>query len=902
MTTETDKDHFVFFSQIFQILSKKYPKYIQNTVDLAASSKNSSLSQSVVRSLRFAVRKSKSDRKPRSLQIYPLALLCRAMLLYYKSLASKEKRAVQKEFSEIYDFIRTRAVLCVYQKSQEFFENLMQRTFRVDKSILDPEKEEGAARKGSTPRTKYCIISGTEGIMSIPVEEMGNKQLLKEFEETEKCARRRTGVQYTGAWSVARELYSRTLGKSKGVPKDTEEMYFVFRLSKACRDLSPAILENGGIVGDLKELQRLYTQNVVRMFLFPEKTDKLPEQREAHVLEILKAAQRYSYVYLFEEMQAHARSIAEERAGKEAGVHARAVVDSLERAAEAVQKHVQYRRDVKRKPTLWDMLNIRERGLKTLDAGSSEDEEAYGASHEISRIGGVLLQEQAELEMFEVKEAEEQKLLGDAESAVLLCAQEWGALYAQVVPSAKVPPSPLQSVVLSSFHSLSRERARVEKPVAGTQSPEQVSAQPRKTIEVGKVEKEKASVHPQCEVSETPLADTHLKKGAGEGLDGPGRDKALGDLRKMFAGLKYTCFHSKDLSERVKVLLHEDAKMFSLAKGLFSEEFTLSLGKEPERVHRQTLYRSAHREVFGEAKTKMFIDEFRQDGQKVEEVLRYLKECAMEKTVQSARAKKEKEISTPSKAEKKGLVAKACRRIKKALSFWFGTKKKKITPEEKLKEWEKTYTEHLSKTISFTKYPSEGVALGFLRVAKALAETVSTSTGGVFRLSPSGVDLSERYAEYIEQNVHPDYEAIRKNTEEQKALSIVFNRYIRRFNGGVISGSLYTAVADRVKTIGKKDVDYSLGLILLSTLDPNTLWMLKHAVYAIDRVSQYVENNLMSYNNIVNMVAPNLLAADVPLTLDTPAIAIEMAHALFAVVRNVSFMEKPEESALAREI
>ncbi|OAG32018.1 hypothetical protein NEDG_00493 [Nematocida displodere] len=427
------------------------------------------------------------------------------------------------------------------------------------------------------------------------------------------------------------------------------------------------------------------------------------------------------------------------------------------------------------------------------------------------------------------------------------------------------------------------------------QSPEQIAAARKSPFGVGSLPKELRVSDERCWVHTISPTDEHLKI-PGQELDGEQEllriKETEEDLKKFFGGIRSACFYSKDFPDRFKWLLSKKADTFSLVQPLFDEEFTSFLGTAPECVHRQSLYRDAHKELFKNNSGKKLLEGYGTDGRKSDEFISELEKDIFRERLADARKKKEEELSQPPKKARKSFFKKVASGFKMSVACLFKSPEPKQTKEELMEEWEAEEVRKLKKTPFLIKKGAP-VSLAFIRICKALSQTLSTSEGGVFRVAPRDIDVSQRFNEYIYQGKEIDCDLLKRNTEEQKALSIVFNRYIRSFNNGIISKDLYTAIAPRIGAEESETIDYGLGLMLLATLDPGTIWLLKHVAYTVDLAGTFVENNLMSYSNIVNMIAPNLLASDVPMSLDTPRIAIEIAHSLLAAARNVSFMKTP---------
>lgn len=416
---------------------------------------------------------------------------------------------------------------------------------------------------------------------------------------------------------------------------------------------------------------------------------------------------------------------------------------------------------------------------------------------------------------------------------------------------------------------------------------------------MGMVKKEKKCSDPRCIRYRIRVHDTHLAVPRKNAMLTPMQmEEAQEEFRKFFGGLHKACFYAADFPDKFRMILSQDQALLDNIVKLFDLKHTDFLRTQGIRVHKQTLYREAYKELFRDTPRGKFAEgDFYINEYKIDEVVGVLKAKYIEEELKEKREQKRKEIAARG-AEKKSFFTKVKQSAKKMLSKIRGTPSApKLTPEEELQTWSEQYKEELqAREDLFFRKKYQDVPDGIIRICKALVENIGRSTGGVFRVLPKELNLAERYQEYIIENKEVSYDQIEKDEEELKALAVVLNRYLRGHNDGIVCRELYMSLLPRTNKNPDSKIDYGLGALLLATLDANTLWLLKHIVYVVDVVAKNKAANLLDYNSMVNMVAPNLFAADIPMTMETPVAMIEMTHSLFAAVRNVCFMENVGEA------
>lgn len=416
---------------------------------------------------------------------------------------------------------------------------------------------------------------------------------------------------------------------------------------------------------------------------------------------------------------------------------------------------------------------------------------------------------------------------------------------------------------------------------------------------VGTVKKEKKCSDPRCIRHRIRVHDTHLAAPRKNTVLTPMQmEEAHEEFRKFFGGLHKACFYAADFPDKFRVILSQDPALLDNIVKLFDLKHTNFLRAQGIRVHKQTLYREAYKELFRDTPRGKFTEgDFYINEYKIDEVVGVLKAKYIEEELKEKQEQKRREISAR-RALKKSLFDKVKQSAKKILGRVRGAQPApKLSPEEELQLWLRQYKEELqAREDLFFRKKYQDVPDGIVRICKALVEKIGRSTGGVFRVLPKDLNVGQRYQEYIIENKEVSYDQIDKDEDELKALAVVLNRYLRGHNDGIVCRELYMSLLPRTNKSPDSKIDYGLGALLLATLDANTLWLLKHIVHVVDVVARNRAGNLLDYNSMVNMVAPNLFAADIPMTLETPVAMIEMTHSLFAAVRNVCFMENVGEA------
>jgi len=904
MRKEEIESHLEFFSDLFSQLSTRYPYLNGHKEQMETPFSASLLSDLIVPVIDASLQRARKMKYSKKHQLGLLSLFCKALIYRFSNSTRALSPDSRTDFLAIYDTVRSKGLLLLAQSNNEFFEIVMRKTFNVSRAALE-EKEESASEGTPTHEepAKEKKISDIVGLFRLSAEAMNEENLLKEFRRIERACRQPKEKNDVRGWSVSRELYTRTLYRSSGVPNSIEEVGLVFRLYRACRELAPPALRNGGVVGYLRDLEKEYLKLSVKMTTRKEGT-------RFKTKELLDLADRHGFMEIFCEMEKFVRETEEEtryKNSKESQRKTEEIIEKIKTAREMAVKYRTEREDLQNSfldyLEMEEILNgkegsgeehelISESGAGTGRSGTvnaSYESEKSEVSEDVSGnstgTDGTRNRKDVTAELLREKHSLEKKL-GDRSKKMV--EEDIEKVFADLEEAWDGYFAYSESLRLGAFPMAAPEDEAEE---VLQKSPEVVSAGVRIITEIGKVKKNKGENDPRCALTRVLLEDAHLKENSELDEEEEAKSgKEHEDLKRMFGGLKYAAFYSRNFPQRLKNLLSKEKHLYGHVKKLFDKEFTHTLAIEPERVHREMMYRDAYRELFRLANTKGLIEDLYNDTRKVDDFVEELKNIVVKKKVAEAKEKREIAIIAAKRKKNKNKIKKIFLKVKRFVTgLWDRTEKP--TKEELAREWEIECTEKIRSSIFFTKHPSDKVSPGFLNVAKALTQVISTSTGGVFRLTPEGIKPTERYNQWINEEKDVDVMRALGNTEEQKALAIVFNRYIRGFNGGIVSEDLYIALKDRIHTQDKKEVDYGLGLLLLATMDANTLWLLKHVVYTVDEVSKHVGNNLMCYGDIVNMIAPNFLAKDVPMTMETPGAAIEIAHSILAAVRNISFME-----------
>ncbi|KAI5172915.1 hypothetical protein NEFER03_1921 [Nematocida sp. LUAm3] len=959
-----------------------------------------SFSEKVLISMRYAFAANKVQSVTKERMFYSMTLLARDLIAHYVCLEGKQKESLQQEFLNIYNFVKIKAIVNLFSIKGAFFENLMERLFGVNiREILEACPE----RKSNSSDSPVQVPGGR-------VEDKTDEELNHLFLEYEANPQKIANGQRTKEWLVAKELYRRSLLSAKKENRTIEEILFIFRLDKACRDLSPSALIHCGIIGKIKDIRETWITHLI---------DELEQEKsDTKMKEVLSAIQKYYFMpvldALIERMQKDKPE--EYKDIENILIDLRDTLGEIRNASLSLQSNEELKEAMFQEQCQMDRKLVR---ALIADHANAQAEMITQAKREISSINKTLLAQKLcpnnskILQEMTRGEGEIRKMIKkclgfwrrvkgypEREEVVVSIisvvdaeepTQEKPSVSPKDLPVDAAPQDasdatishevssedPIHTTMHTSIHNTMHtpslilpsneeqtntkctspehieegieedvkegkdegiEEGKDEEIEEETQnkketstplfcspetdqtdsllvslkeeSPVQAStstAEKRKPLSslpiggvtggmggIGAIPKEEICSDERCKIHYVEKNNANFFSDVLISVDPLKRPSALEEYKALFAGLRYCCLYECELTQEMKQMIHHEKKLFSV-KPLFDSEFSDTLRKEPERVHRQLLYKEAHKSLaLGEGKNTL-IKEWPVQ-KKIQEVLFFLRECAIKQKVASEKAKKQKEIKDiKEKRKNRSIFSKTVSSVKKFIRKLKGKEVPSLSEEELLQRWEREYIIEQRASLSFTKHPSEGIAPGFFSVCEALCTALDASTGGVFRESPRSVDVKQRYIEYIDEGKPVDIEEVKKNPDELKALSIVFNRYIRAFNGGIISGDLYSALSQLVSLENPTEIDYPLGQVLLCTMDPNSIWLLKHVVYTVEQVSTFQSNNLMSYNSIVNMVAPNLLSNDVTFSLETPGIAIEMTHALFSAVRNTLFLEKPSQ-------
>ncbi|EIJ87438.1 uncharacterized protein NEPG_00040 [Nematocida parisii ERTm1] len=939
-------------TKIFNRVTKLFPHFKLGARHLICThrSRQQSFSDMLDRAIFCGLKGSMEH--PRT-KVYVLANLARDILAYFIILCADEQNTVRGEFQAIYRVIESRASALVGDFSRDFFENLMNNVFGVGKHTLKDSSNISTIKRRANVITHWPMrLFRRTSHTNTSVQDMTYSDILKDFHFAIYQSKDSilTG-QDTGAWSMVRELYTRTMERAGETPSSMKEVSFILQVDRACRDYSPPLLIGGGIVGGLRVIRKKYFENVVEL--------ACSDTKGYPIRELLKDAKVYMYAPLIqgiinvlttcgatkEDILPYTRLLSAE-------------ADELFNLPEEKQKRAE--------AILLESIKICDEVIAAMGKSPSRERELKIIRGEIMMINKILLGSKLVLPQ---KVTPEQEIVIDA--LVEECARVWERFmgtgskpsnsayskkahaefpYFSKVYKTVAQPEEIADIAMEGLETANiSESAAVEKQekpaepaepsfTASTLDlPESVSSTPAeacveeaaspndvsanipsviRTISsaplvkkaspsssifstpvsggVGQSPKEQPCSDMRCKVYSVGEEDQHLKK-LSAAIDvqeeSEKRGKRIDELRQYFGGLKYACFYSRNVPDHLKNLFKCAPSIYNKVKRLYDRNFTDVLAVEEIRVCRRSMFRDAYSEILNARPDSEILMHLRDDII-VTKYMDMLKERTIEKLIALEREKKEKELHKAREKPKLKGVKRLMKKVSSAFESFF--KKQEVLPsvEEELHNWEVSRREEMDSEVIFTKNSSQRVSHGFLNVSKALVDLIKYTPGYVYRKTPETVDVTEKYAAWIDREEPVDYEEIKKNPDQLRALSMVFNRYIRNYNGGVVSKYLYVAIAERAGKVPLEKVDYGMGLMMLATMGSNTLWLLKHVVYTVEQVAKYEETNFMSYQSIVNIVAPNLLADDVPYSMDTFVIVLEMAHSLFAATRNISFMEE----------
>ncbi|KAI5181674.1 hypothetical protein NEOKW01_1842 [Nematocida sp. AWRm80] len=356
-------------------------------------------------------------------------------------------------------------------------------------------------------------------------------------------------------------------------------------------------------------------------------------------------------------------------------------------------------------------------------------------------------------------------------------------------------------------------------------------------------------------------------------------------LQTYFKKSPYMCMYYNNMPQELKDSIKEEQIV-----RLFDNQFTEEIAKGKEIVQIDSLVADAHREFFPPGHHSHLIEPI-PNHEKYPDIIKELVRLSVKAKFKEACDRKQKELMKRAAARQNTLFKKFKRFIRPVTNIFSMCSGKSTDLDQLFETWRNEYIEEVTATtkISHPVYPP--VAPGFINVCAALCNLIPKSTEGTFRIAPAKVCVKTRYREYIEENKPIDYAAVGESPDEIKALAMVFKWYIRNYNNGIISGELSHAILCRLTTQNTQEIDYTLGLIVASLLNSNAIWLLMHVVYTIEECAKHEKTNKMSYNSILNMVAPNLLAPEAQTSIESIDVAIEVSHSLFAVIRRMYFIK-----------
>ncbi|KAI5148596.1 hypothetical protein NEAUS05_1450 [Nematocida ausubeli] len=908
------------------------------------------------------------SREHKKTKVFVLGHLAKEMRAYFLGLPAGRTRKGEKQYRFIHEVLRNKAHALIGDLNGDFFENLMNNVFGVEKKTTGNNTDVQIGRKSAQSITHWPMrLFRNTGDISTSIQDMEYYDILKEFHYAVYQSKNSilTG-QNTDVWALIRELYTRTIGRTGTTPSSIDEVLFVLLIDKACRDYSPPLLIGGGVVGSLRIRRKIYFENAVRMVCtdlrnYPirkilksgkiymyapliqgvmnvltelgtckkdlsafhelldmeiQETSSLPEMEREKAEEILKETCRIS-----EEIRTEsALPKSEERDRNIASLEAQMITQII-LGSEAVKGHrctqqqeAQIDKLVEECTATWEKI------IPAIESTSTPAPSAlyFAAPRDTVHKDGLtaectytssIYHEELHLSTFHGARAASRIAPHNARSnstcrnppSINEGAEEEKVNKIDISNSkdSANPASKIASVEITADTPLKSSPSLIR---AGGSEPsgkkKELGGSPASsatlTVSVGQVPKESPCSDSRCHVHTVEKEDMHLQR-----LSAPldiqeesqKRQQRMEELRQYFGGLKYASFYTRNVPDHLKNLFKNTPHIYNKVKKLYDREFTDVLAKEEIRVCRRSMFRDAYSEMMNARESSEILMHVKDDVI-VTKYMDTLKEQTIEKLIATEKAKKREAILQSRQVPKLKGIKKLLRKISKTFEEFFYAPVPLLSVEEELSEWEDARRKEMQDEVVFTKNSSQRVSHGFLNVSKALVDLMQYTPGYVYRKQPETVDVKEKYAAWIDREEPIDYEAVKSNPDELRALSMVFNRYIRNYNGGIISKYLYVAVAERANKVPAEKIDYGLGLLMLPTMGSNILWLLKHVVYTIEQAAKHSEKNAVSYQGIVNIVAPNLLADDVPYTMETFVIALEIAHSLFAAVRNISFLEQ----------
>ncbi|KAH9386686.1 uncharacterized protein NEMAJ01_1582 [Nematocida major] len=900
-----------FLAQVFSAHSKTFPsfrvgaRYLENR---RSAHKHISFEESIETAVGRIVKASTDH--PQVL-FYSMAVLMCQIAVNFFILSNREKHDLYQDILFTWDVIERYAIDSCPELNGDFFENLMKAVFGIGKDSIEEEGSPGMVWKMHDAMKHWAprLLGGSDQ-EGTSVHGMEYSELLEKFEELAKQdGRVIASMQNTGAWTMIRELYMQTMNRVGAAPSSVQETILVLQIDKACRDYSPSLVIGGGVVGSLRITRSQYLENVLGEAI------RLPEKYPIQA--ILSAAKTYEYAPLL--YAARARMQEKGATKEDVSLFSQLISLDLHEPAsmsEATREKAKILNEESEKMSNTMLLEMSAYPCKKRESDLVK-KKMMSAYKAMLASKWTLLQtesaEQVEKAHALVEKcseawrkvmgamAEEEKSASSEEPQHLPIECSEGTDSACKEPSEEIKPS---AFVPENMQEI-KTKAEVEEKSGSKESPHFIntnvqgavqapaSTQSQKSLGVGQSPKEQMCSDARCRVFRTRVDDSHLLE-VSDAFSPEEEAKKncnrVEELKSYFGGLKYACFYTKSMHDGMKNLFKTNPQVYKSLKPLYSEEFNKAISRDYIRVARKSLFRDAYIELIGARKNSEIINQMR------DEVifLKYMDTLQNQVLELVIAQEKPKHLEQQVKARVKPKPTFFQRIMKKVRSF-MGSCIEKPQPlpsiEEEMERWETARRKSLKEEIVLTKNTSERVSQGFLNVSKALVDLIKYTNGYVYRKNPDTIDVKERYARWIVEEQPVDYEAVKSNPDELRALSMVFNRYIREYDGGIVSKYLYIAIAERAKKVPLEKIDYGLGLIMMATMGSTSIWILKHVIYTIEKVAEYEKTNFVSYQSIVNVVAPNLLADDVPYTLDTFSIALDIAHSLFAVARNVSFIE-----------